>query len=330
MRNPFFVETMNQTVNLARNAMATRFEFILNGDDEHQLRAAGEEALAEIERLEGELGFYQPGSEISSLNKRAAMEPFRVSPLLFELIETAANYHQRTNRAFDITVAPLMKLWGLDGGSGRFPESDEVNAAIETVGMDLLQLNAADRTVHFARPGIMLDLGAIGKGFALDIAADWLREAGVESALLHGGTSTIYAIGAPPGAAAWKVGLVRPESDAVGKRLTTIEDFAQLLRTVELRDNSLSTSAVWGKSFIQDGKVFGHVIDPRTGWPVQGAVMSAVVSRTATETDVLSTALLTLGEPGLELLTTEFADFSGLVAIAGENPTDYTVHSRGF
>jgi len=174
-------------------------------------------------------------------------------------------------------------------------------------------MNATNFTVRFARDGVMLDLGAIGKGYAIDQAADILREAGVTSAILHGGTSSIYAIGHPPDAEHWKVAIERPpESFASPSSSPDIsgsaaaqdrwDDRPELLAVVPLRDEALSVSAVWGKSFQSDDKTFGHVVDPRSGQPVECAVQASVVVTSTTESDALSTALLALGTPGLELL----------------------------
>ena len=283
------------TVTLARNAMATRFELVLNGDNPIALRAAGEEALDEVERLESQLSLYRPGSEIGQLNARAAHEPVHVSPELFALLQHADHLHAETGGAFDITIAPLVRCWGFMDNQGKMPSPEAVVEARTKVGMEHVQLDPANRTVRFARDGMMLDLGAIGKGYAVERAAEFLRDAGVTSALLHGGTSTLAAIGQPPEAEAWTVAIERPPA-AVGEI-----PFPELA-AVRLMDESLSVSAVWGRTFQAEGRNFGHVIDPRTGQPVEGAWLSAVVLPTATETDALSTALLTLGSTGLERL----------------------------
>jgi len=276
---------------VARNAMATRFEIALHGDDPRALRAAGEEALDEIDRLESQLSLYRPGSELARLNQRAGAGPVRITPILFGLLERAGRLSQESGGAFDITIAPLVRCWGFMGGTGSLPEAAAVEEARAAVGMHLLELDTARLTVRFTRPGVMLDLGAIGKGFAVDRAAEILREAGVKSALLHGGTSTAYAIGRPPGGGRWKIAIPPPDNSAE----------APPLATVELEDESLSVSAVWGRSFRAGEKNYGHVIDPRTGRPAAHARLSAVILPSATETDALSTALLTAPEllPGL-------------------------------
>ena len=283
---------MNSTpVTLARHAMATRFEIVLHGDNPVALRAAGEEALDEIDRIEAQLSLYRNTSEIAHLNARAARGPVRVSPEVFRLLDQAKQLSAETQGAFDITIAPLVRCWGFMGGTGALPAAEAIAEARARIGMHLVELNERDFTVCFAREGVMLDLGAIGKGYAIEQATMILREDGITSAILHGGTSTVSAIGHPPDANAWKVAIERPVENSDTPPAT--------LAVVPLKDEALSVSAIWGRSFHSGDKTFGHVIDPRTGAPTCSALLSAVVLPSATETDALSTALLTLGPPGL-------------------------------
>ncbi len=287
--------------------MATRFELLLCGDDPARLRAAGEQALDEIDRLENQLSLFRPGSEIAHLNARAAVEPVRVSPALLTLLDQAKTISEATDGAFDITVAPLVRCWGFMDGPGRAPNAAELKAAREVVGMDLVELNRSDSTVRFAKPGVMLDLGAIGKGYAIERAAEVLREAGVSSALMHAGTSSICAIGTPPNADHWLVAIENPFASVQRRAVQTVPDIGAAtersskpsLATLGLKTESLSVSAISEKFFEADGKTFGHVLDPRTGQPACNALLAAVVLPSATETDALSTALLTLGSSGV-------------------------------
>lgn len=281
-----------QTITLARNAMATRFELVLHGANEAALRAAGEEALAEVDRLENQLSLYRPGSEIFQLNARAAHEPVRVSPEVFALLQHAARLTAETDGAFDITIAPLVRCWGFMHQNGHVPTEAEIAAARAVVGMQQVLFDSTARTIRFAQPGVMLDLGAIGKGYAIECGAELLREAGVTSALFHGGTSTACAIGHPPDAEHWQLALPPlPRALTSGQPVPPIH-------TLKLRDESVSVSAIWGRCFSAEGKQFGHVIDPRLGQPITNSVLSAVTLPRATETDALSTALLTLGCAG--------------------------------
>lgn len=294
----------------ARNAMATRFEIVLPGNDAARLRAAAEEAFDEIERLEAQLSRFRPTSEIANVNARAAHEPVRVSPETFHLLEHAAELSAETGGAFDITIAPLMRAWGFVGDTGHLPDPTELAAARACVGMNLVELDAAQHTVRFARPGVSLDLGALGKGYAVGRAAELLRDLGITSALIHGGTSTACAIGRPPDAESWRIAVEYPRgSPAVP---------APLLAQIELRDEALSMSAGWGKSFQANGRSYGHVLDPRTGEPARNALLAVVVTDCATETDALSTALLTVGPQSLAAISLLRAGLRALVVAAGE------------
>jgi thiamine biosynthesis lipoprotein len=322
------------TVTLARNAMATRFEIVLHGDHAPALRAAGEETFDEIARLENQLSLYRPGSEIAQLNARAAREAVQVTPQVFALLQHALKLSAETNGAFDITIAPLVRCWGFMGANGRLPAPEEIAAARELVGMEKVLLDAPNRTVRFACEGVMLDLGAIGKGYAVERAAEFLREAGVISALIHGGTSTVCAIGRPPEAEAWKIALdtvAKLERRAPSRPASTnpqprAEPVLGAPITILLRDESLSVSAASGRQFEFEGKRFGHVIDPRTGQPTEAAVLSAVALPSATETDALSTALLTLGSVGENLILSSRVGAKTLVVHLEENSLRLSSH----
>ena len=332
---------VNQPTNLtfARDAMATRFEIVLPGDDASRLRAAAEEAFDEIDRLEAQLSLFRPSSEIANINARAAAEPVRVSPETFRLLEHAARLSTETGGAFDITIAPLMRAWGFVHGSGHLPDPAQLAAARACVGMNLVQLDVAARTVRFARPGVMLDLGAIGKGYAVGRAAELLREAGITSALIHGGTSTACAIGHPPDAAAWKIAVEYPGNADVPpasfpKHAPPLAGGTPalpgpLLANFELRDEALSMSAGWGKSFHANGRDYGHVLDPRTGEPSNHALLAVVVTKSATETDALSTALLTLGPAGMEQISALRPGLRALVVAAGDESGGFRIEAHG-
>jgi thiamine biosynthesis lipoprotein len=269
-------------VRLALEAMGTRFELILGPgqEDGARLRAIGEEALAEIVRLDDQLSIYRSSSEVSWINARANVAAVRIEERLFRLIERCVQLSRATDGAFDVTVGPLMSVWGFFDGPGRIPGEDERRRAESSVGWKHLELNSIERTVRFRRPGMRIDFGAIGKGYAIDRAIEILHGHGVTSALLHGGTSSIHAIGAPADADAWHIRWISP----VGAE-----------RMFALRDRALSVSAVHGKAFEAEGRVFGHVMDPRTGTPTMGARATVVTGPQSLECDAISTALLVLG-----------------------------------
>lgn len=254
---------------LALAAMATRFELALFGDEPRRLRAIGEASLREIEDCEAAISPFRPGSAIARINREAYARPVRVDGPTFRLLERCARLTAASGGAFDVTVGPLLRALGFRGAPPADPEV--LAAARSAVGMQHVQLDRDTSTVRFLRAGMAIDVGAVGKGFALDLAADVLREHGV-AALLHGGTSTVIAVGAPPGLAGFRVG-IGPWPDPP---------------VATLRDLALSVSAAHGRTVA--GR--SHVIDPRTGEPAAAHVAAAaVLARSATDADAWSTAL---------------------------------------
>ena len=290
-------------------AMATEFELLVYGDRETYLQSVTEAVFEEIFHLEAQLSFYRPASDISDLNRRAAFGAVTVEPRLFQLLAKAKALSEATGGAFDPTVAPLMRCWGFVGASGSLPTAAAIEEARKVVGMHHVHLDAESFTVEFDREGVQIDLGAIGKGYAVECAIDLLREYEITAALLHGGTSTVYALGHPPDADAWTVAVQRPFDATPGHHLTQFR----------LRDEALSVSAPHGKWFASEGRRYGHVIDPRSGVPVGRALLAALVTASATDSDALSTALLTLGAEGLPLIGSLLPDARALVAAAPES-----------
>jgi FAD:protein FMN transferase len=330
--------------------MATRFELLLDGRREAYLRAAGEEAMATIQRTEAQLSFYRATSDVGRLNARAAHEPVRVTPELMQLLLRARTLHAATAGMFDVTVGPLMRCWRLAEGSGAPPDEAALDAARRRVGMALVELDEAACTVRFARPGVEIDLGGIGKGYALDQAVAVLREAGVERALLHGGTSSVYGMGAPAGADdpgapaavdAWNVAIEYPSTPPAPGAEPPAAALAAMtpagaevtgddvLAVVALRDRALSVSAVWGRSFEAGGVVYGHVMDPALGGPVEGALLAAAACDSATDADALATALLALGPARAGLLDPRCGAVDTLVLARGAGGRAWDVRTRG-
>jgi len=261
-------------VTLAAHAMATRFEFVLAGGEPTFLRAVGQEALDAIHDWESRLSRFRPDSLVSILNRDAARRPVVVDPQMMRLFRLCRDVWEASGGAFDPTVGPLMQAWGFRPGERR-PTVAEASAV---VGMHLVHLDDRALTVRFERHGVSIDLGAIGKGWALDAAAEIIRAHG-RRALLHGGTSSVVAIGPAEGGEPFRIAL--PGDGAP---------------TVLLRDATLSVSERAGRTAEVDGRRVGHVLDPRTGRPVDGATLAAVVCPSAALGDAWSTALLVANE----------------------------------
>ncbi len=260
------------------DAMGGAFSIVLYGPNPARADLAAAAAFAELTRIESFLSNYRPDSEWSRTNREAAFRPVKVSAELFELLVVCGDYTRRSEGAFDISVGPLMRAWGFRGGGMQTPGRE-----LSLVGFDKVKLDAAAQTVRFLRPGMELDPGGIGKGYAVDRMVAALRNCGIDCALVSAAGSTIFGMGSPPGRGGWNVVIESPKS-----RLRTAGE-------VQLKDSALSTSGMREKSVRADGKVYGHIMDPRTGRPAAGAVMAAVTGKTALETEAWTKAVFING-----------------------------------
>jgi thiamine biosynthesis lipoprotein len=257
-------------VEASDDAMGTTFSIVLYGADRPRLQAAADAAFQEVHRLDRLLSNYDSQSEWSAMNRDAARHPVTVSTELFDLIAACLDYSQRSDGAFDITVGPLMKVWGFYKGEGALPSATEISAARRLIGVRHVALDARARTVAFDMPGVELDPGGIGKGYAVDRMVTILKEHGAANARVSAGGSSIYGLGAPP-------------DDPEGWP-TPIRDPADPHRSVadvRLKNMSLSTSGGYEKFFRANGQVYAHIMDPRTGAPARGtAAVSVMAPRT--------------------------------------------------
>jgi FAD:protein FMN transferase len=317
-----------------RTAMATRFDLALYGDSLTELKAVAEEALDEIERLDFQLTVHQSSSEMSRLNALAAQRPVKVEPTLFRLLLQCQQLHRDTGGTFDISIGALLDCWGFRQGSGSEPTASALAQARACSGMHLVELNEAESTVWFRCPGVKLDLGAIGKGFAVEQAVQLLREHGISSGMINGGTSTLYAIGQPPEGDYWQIAIGNQFSINKmyqSERMTAPPDKLppSPYGTIGLADEALSVSSITGKCFTANNTILGHILDPRLGRPVSGVEIAAITSPSAAESDALSTAVLVSGPGRWQNILALQKGLRGL--IAGRNPEGerYCWHTPG-
>jgi FAD:protein FMN transferase len=255
------------------DAMGTTFSIMVYGTDRANMEAAVNAAFDEVQRLDQMLSNYLPTSEWSGVNCVAGHRPARVSPELFQLLSDCAEYSRRSEGAFDITVGRLMKAWGFYKGTGRVPQPSEVQAAMTCVGAHHLRLDRAAMTVQFDTE-VELDPGGIGKGYAVDRMVQILRQRGMESALVAGSASTIYGLGTPPGEPrGWRVSVSSPR------------DPRKAATEVFLKNAALSTTASYEKFFRAQGRTYSHILDPRTGYPAQGASLVSVLAPRAVDSE---------------------------------------------
>ncbi len=266
-------------------------------------RVAGEALLRElfdgVRALEKSFTTFDPTSEVSVLNHSGGRGPQSVSAPLLRLTADSIALSAVTRGSFDPTVGPLVALWKAAGKSGKRPSPDALAAARAKVGAARVTVDSARGTIALEPAGVSLDFGGIAKGWALDRAVERLRAAGVARALLSFGESSLASIGAPRGSEGWGVAL----GDTSGG----------FLGTVELRDQSLSVSGALGQYVEIDGKRYGHVLDPRSGEPLERARVAAVLAADGARAEALSKALLILGEKEGLALVESLPDAEGLL-----------------
>lgn len=285
-------------VQLGRRAMACQFEVFLNAGQYPQGAEAALAALDLVDALEAQLTVYRDSSELMHVNRHAADEPVPVEQGLFQLLAQSLELHAETGGAFDITSGPLSKAWGFYRRQGSIPDEASLAEALEKVGSQYVQLDAAQQAVRFTRGGVELNLGSIGKGYALDRCAQQMEQAGVCDFLWHGGQSSVLARGSaarPRGKeqAAWREGWVIGVRDPLRPQ--------RRLAEITVRNAAVGTSGSGVQFFRHQGRRYGHILDPRTGWPAEGVFSSTVIAPTAALADALATAFYVMGaEAALE------------------------------
>jgi thiamine biosynthesis lipoprotein len=239
----------------------------------------------EMQRVENLLSKYKESSEVAQLNKAGEL---KIGPDTLYVLEKAKEFSEITNGAFDISVGPLVDLWGFTNKQYRLPEKQEIEKALALVGSDKIILNISDNVVKFKLSGMKIDLGAIGKGYALDCAVKKLKEHGIKSCLINAG-GQIYCLGDKFGKP-WRVALRSPRG----------KDFKDYL---ELKDCSVSTSGDYEQYFLIENKRFSHIFNPKDGYPANSGILSVtVIAPSGLIADCLSTSIFVLGkDKGLEL-----------------------------
>ncbi|MGA2034657.1 MAG: FAD:protein FMN transferase [Thermoguttaceae bacterium] len=315
-------------IRVGRRAMACQFEICLNAGQYPQATQAALDALDLLEPLETQMSVFQPESEISRINLLAGQRPVEVEPQLFALLELALRLHRQTQGAYDITSGPLWEAWGFARRAGAIPSAQRLAEARQRVGGQCVELNAEARTIRFLRPGLQLNLGSIGKGYAVDRLAQTLQTAGIHDFLIHGGQSSMLAAGtrgslptpATSNSPHWSVGIRNPAAVPGGE---------QRIAEIHLRDRALGTSGAQFQSFRYRGRRYGHILDPRSGEPAAGVFSATVLAPTAALADALSTAFYVMGPQAALAYCREHAEIAVIMLCPRGHETGWQVHSAG-
>jgi thiamine biosynthesis lipoprotein len=290
-------------------AMGTVVTISAYGENKKHVLNATTRAFDEIRRIDRLMSVYQPMSQVSTVNRLASREPVVVDKDLIEIIEDARRFGMLTNGEFDITLEPLMELWGFRDdarGSRRMPTDREIAAAVEAAGIKNVILDVTECTISLLNPQCRIDLGGIAVGYSVDQAVKTLKAEGIESAFInHSGDA--YALGHPEHTEGWEIAIPNPLQPQ------------EMIYTLRLRDRAMSTSGNYEKVVSYDQNRYGHIIDPRTGRPASQVLSMSVVSNTSVSADALSTGVFVTGvERGRDLISRHGAsDFIAVVEQEG-------------
>lgn len=269
---------------ISRPAMACEFEILLN---ERQYATGVEvavDALAIADQVEDLLSVYRAQSQFSKLNRFACERPVNVDPITLEVIQLAIDAHRWTKGCFDITAGSLSEAWGFSRRQGAMPSEQQIEMALQSVGTKHIAVDTQNSTVRLAQPGVKLNPGGIGKGYALDRISRKLLDAGIQDFMIHGGLSSIVARGSRMGLnTEWTVAIKHPWRTE------------ELIETIALRDQALGTSGSGKQFFHFGGKRYSHIIDPRTGWPADQMMSVTVVCPSGAIADAIATGLFVMG-----------------------------------
>lgn len=268
--------------------MGTLVEISVFEKDESKTQSAIQKAFNEIRRLEELMSTHIPGSEVSKINQSAGTKPVPVSPEVFEVIDRALYWAEKTDGALDISVGPVQELWDFEGDHPSLPDETALEQALAKV--DYKKIRLKNQTVLLQEKGMRLHLGAIAKGYAVDRAIKILQESNIHHAFINAG-GDLKTLGSRPDKTAWKIGLQHPRKPE------------SILASFSLSGKAVATSGDYQKYFDHAGTRYHHILNPKTGYPVINAMSATVITDSVMDADALSTALFVMGaEKGLPFI----------------------------
>lgn len=282
----------------SHRAMATTFEVMVQHEDRTYAQQAANAAFGEVDRIEGALSRYLETSDVTQINHLPAGTPVHVTLDTFECLRISAEMHSQTGGAFDVTVGFLVDCWRDEDKKPRIPSAEELQFARDHTGTDLILLDEPSCAVALLASPMRIDLGGVGKGYAVDRMAEMLREWSVDRALIHGGFSSVLALDAPAGMKGWPVTLSHPK------------DRRRTLARLPLSHLSVSGSG------LEKGR---HIIDPRTGQPAESKLATWSITSDAARADALSTAFMVMTAEEVAEFCREHAGVRGLLILPGDD-----------
>ena len=246
-----------------------------------------------LEKMDLELSRTKEGGEVYAVNQAAGKEAVVVSDDTLDVVKQSIKYAEEMDGLFDPTIGPLVDLWNIGSGGDHVPPQADIDKAKALTNYKDVIIDEAAKTIKLNKEGMVLDLGGIGKGYAADRVADYLKAQGLDSAMINLGGSSIIALGNKPDGSQWNIGLQDPDQSR-----------GTQLGTIKISNEVIDASGVYERFFIQDGVRYHHILDPRTGFPSQNGLKSiTIMSPNATDADALSTGVFLMGlEDGMKYL----------------------------
>lgn len=292
-------------------AMGTEFEFIVWSEPAmgELLRGYCDEAFVAIDALEARVSNWKYDSITSEIMRQAGIKPVSVDEDLMAMMTFSQEIYDETGGVFDPTVQPILAVWGKYKKGGTLPTPEQIQQALDLTGLKKVVIDTAAGSIYLPKAGMGLDFGGIAKGLALDQAAEILKAHGVTMAMLSSGTSSLVAIGAPPGAQGWTVTIGHPYNG----RSVAVD-------TVYLRDEAMGTSASREDQYLEiEGKRYSHIVDPRTGHPVEGVLSATVIGPRGMQCDALTKPFYILGVDEARRYCREHEEYKAILVTASGN-----------
>jgi thiamine biosynthesis lipoprotein len=297
--------------------MGTFVEITVLGVEERKAGEAIDAAFAEVDKVNELMSSYIPQSQVSRISRMAGLKALPADSSLLEILQEAERYSKLSGGAFDVTVGPLIKLWGFYKKEGKTPASEEIAEARNIVGYENISVDLAEGTVYLAKKGMLLDLGGIAKGWAVDRAVEKLKELGIRDALINAG-GDIYALGDKSGNN-WTIGVRKPDNTGIYCK-------------VAVADRAVVTSGCYERYLKVNGERHCHIINPGTGMPVKHFYSVTVIAGNAADADALATSVMVMGaEKGIDLLE-KIPGLEGMILFPSDEKTgaERAIMTNGF
>jgi thiamine biosynthesis lipoprotein len=305
-------------------AMDTTLDITIQGRPDKEARADVDSVYRTVKEIEDYTSRFIKTSDVAAINRDSGSAPVKVRPETLLMIKRSLEYSQRSDGAFDITVEPLVKLWGFYGGEHRVPSKAEIDAVLPLVDWRKVIVDEPNGTIMLADGGMSIDLAGVAKGYALGIAAGELRRRGVEHGLINFG-GAVAAIGARSDGRKWVVGIKDPRGDA-----------GDIVGELAMEDSYVNTSGDYQRYFIKDGVRYSHILDPHTGYPARDMMSVTTVGPDPMNNDIICKPLFVLGQEwGVQFMLTEpeyealFINADGKIGMTPGMKNKYVITIQG-